>query len=136
MLGVRVWSRYSQKCECPRPQETTTPPPAKRGRGGEDGHDRTLPRQRPGGRRLVRGRRRHLRCDAGGRGRQRVRAPARPTTSQDVHLVQVKAGTHYLSGVVPEQVVALTMPADVSREVWRFPGKCRTPPSSGCERRQ
>lgn len=45
----------------------------------------------------------------------------------DVRLVQVKAGTKYLSGVEREQILALAVPANVSREVWRFPDRCRAP---------
>jgi len=39
---------------------------------------------------------------------------------RDVRLVQVKAGTKYLSTVERERIVALTVPANVSRECWRF----------------
>jgi Holliday junction resolvase len=39
----------------------------------------------------------------------------------DVRLLQVKAGTKYLSAVEREQIAALTVPANVSRECWRFP---------------
>jgi hypothetical protein len=45
----------------------------------------------------------------------------------DVRLLQVKAGTKYLSGEEREQIVALAVPANVSRECWRFPDRCRTP---------
>jgi Holliday junction resolvase len=45
----------------------------------------------------------------------------------DVRLVQVKAGTKYLSMVEREQIAALSVPANVSRECWRFPDRCRTP---------
>jgi Holliday junction resolvase len=46
---------------------------------------------------------------------------------QDVRLIQVKAGSKYLSGVEREQLTGLTVPANVSRECWRFPDRCRTP---------
>jgi Holliday junction resolvase len=45
----------------------------------------------------------------------------------DVRLVQVKAGTKYLSGEEREQIVALAVPAMVSKEAWRFPDRCRAP---------
>jgi Holliday junction resolvase len=46
---------------------------------------------------------------------------------QDVRLVQVKAGGEYLSGVEREAIVGLAVPANVSRECWRFPDRCRAP---------
>jgi hypothetical protein len=45
----------------------------------------------------------------------------------DVRLIQVKAGTKYLSAVEREQIAALAVPANVSRECWRFPDRCRQP---------
>lgn len=45
----------------------------------------------------------------------------------DVRLVQVKAGGKYLSAVEREQIVALAVPANVSRECWRFPDRARAP---------
>jgi Holliday junction resolvase len=45
----------------------------------------------------------------------------------DIRCIQVKAGTRYLSGVEREQIRLLTLPANVSREVWRFPDRCREP---------
>jgi hypothetical protein len=45
----------------------------------------------------------------------------------DVRCVQVKAGTKYLSGIEREQLQLLTVPANVTREVWRFPDRCREP---------
>jgi Holliday junction resolvase len=44
-----------------------------------------------------------------------------------VRLIQVKCGSAYLSGVEREQIRALAVPANVSRECWRFPARCRTP---------
>jgi len=44
-----------------------------------------------------------------------------------VRLVQVTAGTKYLSTVEREQIVALAVPANVTRECWRFPDRCRSP---------
>jgi hypothetical protein len=46
---------------------------------------------------------------------------------QDVRLIQVKAGTKYLSAVEREQIGLLAVPANVSREAWRFPDRCRAP---------
>jgi Holliday junction resolvase len=45
----------------------------------------------------------------------------------DVRLLQIKAGSKYLSAVEREQIAALTVPANVSRESWRFPDRCRQP---------
>ena len=45
----------------------------------------------------------------------------------DVRLVQVKAGHTYLSAVEREQIAALVVPANVSRECWRFPDRCSAP---------
>jgi Holliday junction resolvase len=45
----------------------------------------------------------------------------------DVRLVQVKSGGEYLSAIGREQIRALTVPANVSREAWRFPDRCRAP---------
>jgi len=45
----------------------------------------------------------------------------------DVRLIQVKAGTKYLSAVEREQITALAVPANVTRECWRFPDRCRAP---------
>jgi Holliday junction resolvase len=44
-----------------------------------------------------------------------------------VRLVQVKAGTKYLSTVEREQIAALVVPPNVSRECWRFPDRARAP---------
>ena len=45
----------------------------------------------------------------------------------DVRLLQVKAGSKHLSAVEREAIAGLSVPANVSREVWRFPDRCRTP---------
>jgi len=45
----------------------------------------------------------------------------------DVRLVQVKAGSKYLSAIEREQIVGLAVPANVSRECWRFPDRARAP---------
>ncbi len=47
--------------------------------------------------------------------------------AHDVRLVQVKAGGKYLSRVERAQILALVVPANVTREVWRFPDRCRAP---------
>jgi Holliday junction resolvase len=47
--------------------------------------------------------------------------------SADVRCIQVKAGGEYLSGVEREALQAITVPANVSRECWRFPDRCRQP---------
>ncbi len=45
----------------------------------------------------------------------------------DVRLVQVKAGSKYLSRDERAQILALSVPANVSRECWRFPNRCQEP---------
>lgn len=45
----------------------------------------------------------------------------------DVRCMQVKAGTKYLSAVEREQIAVLRVPANVTREYWRFPDRCRAP---------
>ena len=45
----------------------------------------------------------------------------------DVRCVQIKAGGEYLSGLEREAIGALTVPANVSRECWRFPDRCKSP---------
>lgn len=45
----------------------------------------------------------------------------------DVKAVQVKSGGEYLSAIEREQIAALVVPANVSRECWRFPDRCRAP---------
>jgi Holliday junction resolvase len=47
--------------------------------------------------------------------------------SQDVRCIQVKCGGSYLSGVEREQIRALAVPPNVSRECWRFPDYARAP---------
>jgi hypothetical protein len=46
---------------------------------------------------------------------------------RDVRLIQVKSGWAYLSSVEREPMSGLRVPANVSRESWRFPDRCRTP---------
>jgi Holliday junction resolvase len=45
----------------------------------------------------------------------------------DVRCLQVKSGGAYLSAVDREQIQQLTVPANVTREAWRFPDRCRAP---------
>ena len=45
----------------------------------------------------------------------------------DVKLIQVKVGRKYLSSVEREQIQGLAVPANVSRECWRFPDRARAP---------
>ena len=45
----------------------------------------------------------------------------------DVRLVQVKAGSSYLSTVEREQIQLLRVPPNVTKESWRFPDRCREP---------
>lgn len=45
----------------------------------------------------------------------------------DVRLLQVKAGSKYLSGVEREAIAGLSVPANCRREVWRFLDQCRAP---------
>ncbi len=47
--------------------------------------------------------------------------------AHDVRLVQVKAGGASLSGVERARIQALVVPANVTREVWRFPDRCLQP---------
>jgi Holliday junction resolvase len=47
--------------------------------------------------------------------------------SLDVRCLQVKSGGEYLSGVEREQIEELRLPRNCSREVWRFPDRCRDP---------
>ena len=45
----------------------------------------------------------------------------------DVKCVQVKSGAEYLSGVEREAIQLLSVPANVTRECWRFLDRCREP---------
>jgi Holliday junction resolvase len=45
----------------------------------------------------------------------------------DVRLVQVKSGGEYLSAIEREQITALQVPTNVSKEGWRFPDRCHVP---------
>src|SRR3989337_2903404 len=46
---------------------------------------------------------------------------------EDVRCIQVKAGGEYLSGMERAEIRALVVPANVTRECWRFPDRCRAP---------
>jgi Holliday junction resolvase len=45
----------------------------------------------------------------------------------DVRCLQVKSGTKYLSGIEREAIQQLRVPVNCSREVWRFPDRCKAP---------
>ena len=46
---------------------------------------------------------------------------------QDVRCLQVKSGKEYCSHLERELLTECPMPANCSREVWRFPDRCRVP---------
>jgi len=46
---------------------------------------------------------------------------------QDVRLIQVKAGTARLSVPDREAIKALKVASSVSKELWRYPDRARTP---------
>jgi Holliday junction resolvase len=45
----------------------------------------------------------------------------------DIRCIQVKSGSNYLSGVEREQMALLSLPANCTREIWRFPDRCKAP---------
>jgi len=45
----------------------------------------------------------------------------------DVRAIQVKSGTKYASALEREQLQLVRVPANVSKEIWRFPNYCRVP---------
>ena len=45
----------------------------------------------------------------------------------DVRCIQVKSGGEYLSAIEREAIVGLVVPANCSKEAWRFPDRCRAP---------
>ena len=45
----------------------------------------------------------------------------------DLKCVSVKAGTKYVSAVEREQLELLTLPTWASKEIWRFPDRCKAP---------
>jgi len=47
--------------------------------------------------------------------------------ANDVRCLQVKAGTARCSPLEKEQIRGLAVPANVSKEVWRFPDRCKQP---------
>ena len=47
--------------------------------------------------------------------------------ARDVRCLQVKAGGTYLSALERAQLLLLDVPANVTKEVWRFPDRCRAP---------
>lgn len=46
---------------------------------------------------------------------------------RDVRLVQVKSGTARCSAAEREQLALVAVPANCSKEIWRFPDRCRAP---------
>jgi Holliday junction resolvase len=46
---------------------------------------------------------------------------------RDIRCLQVKAGAQYCSAIEREQMTELTVPANVSKEIWRFPDRCKEP---------
>jgi Holliday junction resolvase len=44
-----------------------------------------------------------------------------------VRCLQVKAGTRYCSAIEREQLVLCRVPPNVSKEIWRYPDRCRAP---------
>lgn len=46
---------------------------------------------------------------------------------QDIRCLQVKAGGARCSSIERELMRAVTMPPNCSREIWRFPDRCREP---------
>jgi len=47
--------------------------------------------------------------------------------AHDVKAIQVKSGTKYCSAVEREQLELVQVPANVSKEIWRFPDRCKAP---------
>lgn len=45
----------------------------------------------------------------------------------DIRLVQVKSGGAYCSGIEREQIARFVAPSICSREIWRFPDRCKEP---------
>jgi Holliday junction resolvase len=45
----------------------------------------------------------------------------------DVRCIQVKAGGQYASRLEREQLQQAVVPAFCTREIWRFPDRCKTP---------
>jgi len=44
-----------------------------------------------------------------------------------VRCVQVKSGRTYCSAIEREQLELVAVPANVTKEIWRFPDRCREP---------
>lgn len=45
----------------------------------------------------------------------------------DIRLVQVKSGGAYCSAIEREQIAHFAAPWNCSREIWRFPDRCKEP---------
>lgn len=48
-------------------------------------------------------------------------------SAQTIRCVQVKSGGQYCSAVEREHLHLVAVPANVSKEIWRFPDRCRHP---------
>jgi Holliday junction resolvase len=46
---------------------------------------------------------------------------------RDVRCIQVKSGTRRLSALEREQLRAVRVPLNCTKEAWRFPDRCRDP---------
>jgi Holliday junction resolvase len=47
--------------------------------------------------------------------------------AHDIKAIQVKSGTRYCSALEREQLQLVQVPPNVSKEIWRFPDRCRAP---------
>lgn len=45
----------------------------------------------------------------------------------DIKCLQVKSGTRYCSAIERELMRECQLPPNATREIWRFPDRCRTP---------
>lgn len=48
-------------------------------------------------------------------------------SAEGVRCLQVKSGGQYCSAVEREHLQLVAVPANVSKEIWRFPDRCRAP---------
>lgn len=47
--------------------------------------------------------------------------------SSEIRLINVKSGTGYASGLERELMKEFHAPPNASREIWRFPDRCKVP---------
>lgn len=47
--------------------------------------------------------------------------------AHDIKAIQVKTGTKYCSATEREAMQLVQLAANVSKEIWRFPDRCRAP---------